>query len=317
MTLVSAASSATISIDVALPPAPYPGLRPFEASEWPIFFGRERIVADLRRRLTRLRLVVVHGSSGCGKSSVIRAGLLPRLALEQEHSRAAKPGAPRMRPGGSPLVEPRDRDGRSVVTEPWRGPPSRSLDTYPDRPPHPERRPLTRSPEPGSRFGLGEGRQRLHPARPVRGAVPLRPRAVARGGPNLVEVLRGFAPGEDPGIHAILTMRSDHLGDCGTSGLRRAGQRTQYLLPRMDETACCARSASPRGSTAARSRWTRRAPYTRRAPPNRRPAARPALPVCAVAAGADGGSSISRQGGDSGAVGRPGWRERSCYVVRR
>ena len=29
--------------DVTLPPRPYPGLRPFEQHEWPIFFGRERM----------------------------------------------------------------------------------------------------------------------------------------------------------------------------------------------------------------------------------------------------------------------------------
>ena len=71
--------------DVDLPPAPYPGLRPFERHEWPIFFGREPMIQDAITRLFDQNLVVVHGNSGCGKSSLIRAGVL--VQLEQQHER--------------------------------------------------------------------------------------------------------------------------------------------------------------------------------------------------------------------------------------
>ena len=54
-----------------LPAAPYPGLRPFQKHEWPIFFGRERMVDAVLDLLAEHRLIVVHGSSGCGKSSLI------------------------------------------------------------------------------------------------------------------------------------------------------------------------------------------------------------------------------------------------------
>ncbi|MEG8275805.1 nSTAND1 domain-containing NTPase [Streptomyces sp. AHA2] len=58
---------------------PYAGLRPFreEDAEW--FFGREQLVDDLAGRLERQRFVVVTGASGSGKSSLLRAGLVPRL----------------------------------------------------------------------------------------------------------------------------------------------------------------------------------------------------------------------------------------------
>src|SRR6185369_12174142 len=72
--------------DVDLPATPYPGLRPFEREEWPIFFGRELIVDEVIARGIERQFVVVHGDSGCGKSSLIRAGVLPRL--EQEHARS-------------------------------------------------------------------------------------------------------------------------------------------------------------------------------------------------------------------------------------
>jgi hypothetical protein len=69
-----------------MPPAPYPGLRPFEAGEWTIFFGREAMTRQVIRLVYKHRFVMVHGASGSGKSSLIRAGVLPRIALEQRLS---------------------------------------------------------------------------------------------------------------------------------------------------------------------------------------------------------------------------------------
>ncbi|RKH14930.1 protein kinase [Corallococcus sp. CA053C] len=59
---------------------PYRGLSPFAAEHRALFFGRE---ADIRAVLERLRtrpLVLVAGDSGAGKSSLCRAGVLPRVA---------------------------------------------------------------------------------------------------------------------------------------------------------------------------------------------------------------------------------------------
>jgi hypothetical protein len=64
---------------LTLPPRPYPGLRPFDPQEWPIYFGRERMVDELLEQLVERRLVFVHGDSGCGKSSLVRAGLFAQL----------------------------------------------------------------------------------------------------------------------------------------------------------------------------------------------------------------------------------------------
>jgi formylglycine-generating enzyme required for sulfatase activity len=60
---------------------PYPGLRAFRTAEAPIFFGRGREIDDLVQKLSdpRNRLIVVVGASGSGKSSLVAAGLLPRL----------------------------------------------------------------------------------------------------------------------------------------------------------------------------------------------------------------------------------------------
>ena len=59
---------------------PFPGLRSFEPHETHLFFGRDGQSEELIRRLKRTRFVALVGTSGSGKSSLVRAGLLPALA---------------------------------------------------------------------------------------------------------------------------------------------------------------------------------------------------------------------------------------------
>jgi hypothetical protein len=58
---------------------PFPGLRPYKESESDIFFSREREVEDALSILKRYKLVTICGESGTGKSSLIHAGILPKL----------------------------------------------------------------------------------------------------------------------------------------------------------------------------------------------------------------------------------------------
>src|SRR5436305_14995960 len=58
---------------------PFVGLRPFESDESLLFFGRQQQTTELLERLHQHHFVAVVGSSGSGKSSLIRAGLMPRL----------------------------------------------------------------------------------------------------------------------------------------------------------------------------------------------------------------------------------------------
>ena len=59
---------------------PYAGPARFEPEQAEVFHGRERLVADALARLVRAPLLAVVGPSGVGKSSMVRAGLLPALA---------------------------------------------------------------------------------------------------------------------------------------------------------------------------------------------------------------------------------------------
>jgi WD40 repeat protein/DNA-binding SARP family transcriptional activator len=83
---------------------PFKGLASFDVGDAEYFFGRERLVAELVARLVGAPLLGVVGSSGSGKSSVVRAGLLPALAGgvlpgSDEWSRVL------IRPGAHPLRE--------------------------------------------------------------------------------------------------------------------------------------------------------------------------------------------------------------------
>ena len=83
---------------------PFLGLATFDAAHAEYFFGRERLVAELVARLVGSPLLAVVGPSGSGKSSAVRAGLLPALAT------GVLPGSERwpqglMRPGAHPLAE--------------------------------------------------------------------------------------------------------------------------------------------------------------------------------------------------------------------
>lgn len=61
------------------PTNPFPGLRPFEYNESYVFFGRDGQTGELLTKLHQNRFVTIVGSSSSGKSSLVRASLLPAL----------------------------------------------------------------------------------------------------------------------------------------------------------------------------------------------------------------------------------------------
>ena len=64
--------------------SPFRGLAPFEAEHAAVFFGRDRVIDEARRRFAEAAergtpFLLIVGASGSGKSSLARAGLIPRL----------------------------------------------------------------------------------------------------------------------------------------------------------------------------------------------------------------------------------------------
>jgi hypothetical protein len=63
----------------------YPGAQPFSVSQENIFFGRDKDVEDFYELLTLEELIVLYSKSGLGKSSLLNAGVKPKLAEEGKY----------------------------------------------------------------------------------------------------------------------------------------------------------------------------------------------------------------------------------------
>lgn len=81
--------TALVEFDPTLAPpvgdCPYRGLEPFRESDAPLFFGREAIVEQMKEMVER-RFLAVIGPSGSGKSSAVRAGLIPALKDDKRYA---------------------------------------------------------------------------------------------------------------------------------------------------------------------------------------------------------------------------------------
>ncbi len=85
--------------------SPFKGLRPFAEEDEADFFGRDRLVSDVIRRIDAgQRLVTLVGASGSGKSSVVQAGVVPAIrkgAIDESQDWLVA----QMVPGARPIVE--------------------------------------------------------------------------------------------------------------------------------------------------------------------------------------------------------------------
>lgn len=83
---------------------PFKGLTSFEEEDASLFYGRDRVIQGLKQKIEQEALVVVTGASGTGKSSVLKAGILPWLRAEGYHI------MPVLRPGKAPLASLREAE---------------------------------------------------------------------------------------------------------------------------------------------------------------------------------------------------------------
>jgi ABC-type dipeptide/oligopeptide/nickel transport system ATPase subunit len=217
------------AFEVELPCGPYPGLRPFNKDEWPIFFGREQMTDEVIARVIRQHLVVVHGDSGCGKSSLVRAGVLAQL--EQERARS---GVRWRTATALPREAPLRRLAEAIAE-------LQGAADDPDRV-HQVRRILNRGAD--APAALAELLRRgdddhvcilIDQFEELFSLVPAHGREEAE---LFTAILVGLQKNPPPGLYAILTMRSEFLGHCARfTGLAEAVNQTQYLLPQMERPA--------------------------------------------------------------------------------
>jgi WD40 repeat protein len=245
----------------ALPGAsnPFPGLRPYGAGEAQLFFGRATHVEALLRKLQERRLLAVIGSSGSGKSSLVLAGILPRLdrgyrTPSGHHWRVAV-----LRPGSDPIgnlatalraaVEVDDEQDYDALDPALPSGAHRiaSLGFATATPNNRLERDLLRAELERSSLGLVEAVRGL-PLAPGENLLlvvdqfeelfrfrRLRQGQVRDAARAFVLLLLRACEASDVPIYVMLTMRSDFLGECVEfPGLAEAISDGQYLVPRLD-----------------------------------------------------------------------------------
>ncbi len=204
---------------------PYPGLRPFETEESHLFFGRNQQVADLVGRLERNRFVAVLGVSGSGKSSLVRAGLIPALARGRIFEAGRRWRMVITRPAGVPFESlAADLAGAGLdaggLTASSHGlieiarqlPPDESLLVIVDQ---------------------FEELFRYKDVADIGARSRRRRDAAAAEAAEFVQLLLA-ASRHQPPVYIVLTMRSDYLGDCAEfRDLPETLNDCQYLVPRM------------------------------------------------------------------------------------
>jgi len=213
---------------------PFPGLRPFETEEYRLFFGREGQADELTARLSRSRFLAVVGTSGSGKSSLIRAGLMPALRGGMMKDAGSGWRIAVMRPGGNPIGNlAAELAKKDVLSEAGLGLSDEEAEAV-----------IEATLRSGSLGILNVAREaRLGEHEKLLVVVDqfeelFRFRAAQEGSVDeasaFVKLLLEAAQQRELSIYIVLTMRSDFLGDCAQfQGLPEAINDGQYLIPRM------------------------------------------------------------------------------------
>ncbi len=214
---------------------PFPGLRPFEAEEDYLFFGREDQISELLLKLQKSRFLAVVGTSGSGKSSLVRAGLLPSLyggfiANAGSNWRVAifRPGINPIGNLASSLIQPEVLDNenesdvriRTTITETTLRRSAMGLREVVRQ---------RRLPDGENLLVVVDQFEELFRYRKEAQHAHKHDDATA-----FVKLLLTASKQNDIPVYVVITMRSDFLGDCAQfRDLPEAINDGQYRIPRM------------------------------------------------------------------------------------
>jgi tetratricopeptide (TPR) repeat protein len=216
---------------------PFPGLRPFETEEYYLFFGREGQSNELLKRLQANRFVAVIGTSGSGKSSLVRAGLLPILFGGLMTSAGSSWRVAIIRPGNNPTGNlaralsshsvfgiAKEKDAELLASDTEMTLRRSSLGLV-EAVRHAKMQPQE------NLLIVVDQFEELFRIKQTKGKNNSEAEAAA-----FVKLLIEAIQQTELPIYVVLTMRSDYLGECAQfRDLPEAINRSQYLIPRMND----------------------------------------------------------------------------------
>jgi energy-coupling factor transporter ATP-binding protein EcfA2 len=212
---------------------PFPGLRPFEENESYLFFGREKQIGELLGTLQETHLLAIVGSSGSGKSSLVKCGLVPSLQKGLIPEADSNWDVAFFTPGNTPFQNmaktlssvfdtPKDEEGREYsekVTEAALRRNDNGLIDF--------------CKEKSSKNSLLLVIDQFEEIFRYR-KQEIQNEESEQNTAAFVDLLLKTAQLKNPSTYIVLTMRSDYLGDCTLfEGLPEAINEGQYLIPRM------------------------------------------------------------------------------------
>ncbi|MFN4082352.1 MAG: hypothetical protein ACK4K9_01850 [Bacteroidia bacterium] len=204
---------------------PFPGLRAFSANESHLFFGRHNHIKQVSEKLSKYRFVSIVGNSGSGKSSLVKAGILPHLQQNDENLMVAV-----FRPGNEPIYSLCKAIYKTCLN---------NLDFD-------EREPMVILKK--SHLGLIQLVRTLMPKEKkililvdqfeelFRYRETVASASLEDQSEQFVSLLLSAAEQKEVSIYVMMTIRSDFLGDCEQfAGLPEAINDGQFLIPRMNK----------------------------------------------------------------------------------
>ncbi|HAA18612.1 MAG TPA: hypothetical protein DCP28_07525, partial [Cytophagales bacterium] len=207
---------------------PFPGLRAFEPQEADRFYGRDQQIADILEKLQTNRFIAVLGTSGSGKSSLVKGGVLPRLTTQEDSSWRILTLRPEDRPLQRLAEQLDSLDLLDLETE--------------------DSEPYILAQLKRSSLGLVNTIEEMELAHWERLLIVVdqfeeifrfrKNERITRTDSSLasifVDLLLQATRQRKLPVYVMLTMRSDFLGDCTEfEGLPEAINEGQYLIPRM------------------------------------------------------------------------------------